>query len=311
MSRVAVIVVLLLAVLPATADVRVTIEPTAATVGDALTVTLTLEAPEGVEPVREKIGPELGPFSVLEESWTGPAGDRANRWTWTARVAAYRTGELEFPPISISAAGDAEGWTTEALQVQVDSVIEELGTEEEPPEIADLKQPASVTANFAPLWLAGGLLALLLAVAGLAWWLHRRYAEKLAAAPIVEDPFARTPPHEWAFAALQELLGERGVTTDLFYSRLSWILKRYLGGRYRVDLLEHTTDEVRPLLVQAGAPSTSLTRVGAVLADCDAVKFAKYEPGETERKDVVDRVYGIIDSTKPAEPRTDVQTGAA
>ena len=103
------------------------------------------------------------------------------------------------------------------------------------------------------------------------------------------------------------------MTRDRFYERLAWILKRYLGGRYRADLLELTTDEVRPSLEQAGTPGAALTRITPVLSDCDAVKFAKHVPTDTERKDVVERVYSIIDQTKPLErpAESDERVGAA
>jgi hypothetical protein len=43
------------------------------------------------------------------------------------------------------------------------------------------------------------------------------------------------------------------------------------------------------------------------------VKFAKYRPSEAERKAIVERVYGIIDQTKPVERVADEedQAGAA
>ncbi len=55
------------------------------------------------------------------------------------------------------------------------------------------------------------------------------------------------------------------------------------------------------MLEQAGAPGTALARITPVLGDCDAVKFAKYEPTDAERKEIVERVYGIVDQTKPVE----------
>ena len=130
--------------------------------------------------------------------------------------------------------------------------------------------------------------------------------------PMVDDPFARTPPHEWAFAELQNLLSERLAEQgelERFYAQLAWILKRYLGGRYRVDLLEQTTDEVRPALDQAGIPSAASPRVGSILAECDRVKFAKAFPSDSERKQIVERVYAVIDQTKPALESTDLNDG--
>ena len=89
------------------------------------------------------------------------------------------------------------------------------------------------------------------------------------------------------------------------------ILKRYLGGRYRIDLLERTSDEAPALLEQSGTPATALAKIRSVLNECDAVKFAKYRPTESERKDVVDRVYGIVDQTKPVEAAGEPSQGAA
>ena len=288
----------------ARAEVTLRIEPDRATIGDPISVRLTIESAEDNPPEREKLGPELGPFTVLDEQWSGQATDDGRHlWSWTATIAAYETGKHEFPALTIAAASSQPPpWETEAVEIDVVSVLEETESETGEVEIADLKGPASVAANLTPLWLAGSALVVLLAVAALLWWLNRRYAARLAAVPAVEDPFARIPPHEWAFAQLRKLLDEEGRSSgDRFYERLAWILKRYLGGRYRADLLELTTDEVRPSLEQAGTPATALTRIVPVLGDCDAVKFAKYRHTEAERKEIVERVYGLIDQTKPVE----------
>ena len=289
---------------PVWGQVRLTLEPATPTIGDPISVRLTIESDEEQRPVLKELGPELGPFTVLDEQWSEQALDEGRRiWVWSATIAAYEIGEQEFPGLTLAAAGGgAPAWETEPFTIDVVSVLDDTETATGEVEIADLKGPAAVAPNLAPVWLAGFALALLLAVAGLAWWLNRRYAARLAAVPPVDDPFARIAPHEWAFAQLRKLLDEkRCSSSDRFYQRLAWILKRYLGGRYRAELLELTTDEVRPLLQQVGTPATALTRISPVLGDCDAVKFAKYQPTETERKEIVERVYGIIDQTKPAE----------
>jgi len=300
----------------ASTGVTLSIEPERATIGDPISVRLVIETAEDPVPVREKLGPTLGPFTVLHEQWSEQEADAGRRiWVWSATIATYETGEQEFPALSVAAESAAvPGWETEPFTIDVVSVLDVAETESGEVEIADLKGPASVAANLLPPVLAGIALVILLAVAALLWWLNRRYAARLAAVPAVEDPFARITPHEWAFAQLRKLLDEQGrLSSDRFYERLAWILKRYLGGRYRVDLLELTTDEVRPALEQAGTPSTAMARVAPVLGDCDAVKFAKYNPSEAERKEIVERVYGIIDRTKPVERPVaqDEQAGAA
>ncbi len=311
----ALFVTALLAV-PVWGEVTLTIEPVTATIGDPVSVRLTIETDGERRPVRERLGPELGPFTVLDERWSEqPLDDGRRAWIWSATIAAYVVGEQEFPGLTISpAAGDTPAWETEPFTIDVVSVLDDAGPETGEVEIADLKGPAAVAPDLASVWLAGFALILLLGVAGLLWWLNRRYAARLAAVPPVEDPFARIAPHEWAFAQLRKLLDEKGRSSnDHFYERLAWILKRYLGGRYRADLLELTTDEVRPVLQQVGTQTTALTRIIPVLGDCDAVKFAKYQPTEAERKEVVERVYDIIDQTKPVEHpvEQDEQAGAA
>ena len=276
-----------------------------ANVGDAIEVRWRLVGAPDREPAMQPLGPELGDFAVLQEQWeVGELEGEDPSWLWIATVAAYSTGSLEFPALQIETLGpDQPGWKSLPQMVEVISVLEEPNSEEEL-EIADLKQPASLEPNWTPTLIALSIVALIALIALAAWLLHRRYAARLAAVPMAEDPFARTPPHEWAFAALQDLLSQRLAEQgelERFYAQLAWILKRYLGGRYRVDLLEQTTDEVRPVLDQAGMPSAASPRVGSILAECDRVKFAKAFPSDSERKQIVERVYAVIDQTKPVE----------
>jgi hypothetical protein len=284
-----------------------------ANVGDAIEVRWRLVGGPEREPAMQPLGTELGEFNVLHQQWEvgEPEGDYSS-WVWIATVAAYSTGPVEFPALQIAAiSSEQPGWESLPLTVEMISVLDEASGEEEL-EIADLKQPASLEPNWTPALIALSIVALIALIALAAWWLHRRYAARLAAVPMVDDPFARTPPHEWAFAELQNLLSERLAEQgelERFYAQLAWILKRYLGGRYRVDLLEQTTDEVRPALDQAGIPSAASPRVGSILAECDRVKFAKAFPSDSERKQIVERVYAVIDQTKPALESTDLNNG--
>jgi hypothetical protein len=78
-------------------------------------------------------------------------------------------------------------------------------------------------------------------------------------------------------------------------------LKRYLTGRYRVELMECTSAEVPAELRRAGASEAAIEEVRRLLADCDGVKFARHLPASNAWRDAVERVYGIVDTTKPAE----------
>ena len=170
--------------------------------------------------------------------------------------------------------------------------------------LADLKAPASIAPDYGALQQALVIVAAIALVSGVAWWLHRRYAHRLAAVPVPSDPFHRMPPHEWVYRELQRLLERRLAEqgeVDRFFAELSYIVKRYLGGRYRVELLERTTSEVFGDLRQAGAPREALAETRALLERSDRVKFAGERPQPEPCREAVEVVYRIVDATRAAE----------
>jgi hypothetical protein len=297
---------------------RLDVEPKVAMVGDRMRATLTVELPEGMTLGARTIGPGLGEFTVFSGEWAAPVEtEGGTRLVWSGTISAFETGELEIPPIRLDLSGPAGEVTvsSESVAVEIVSILEGDDPAAEEVDLADLKPPASVDPDFRPLTLAMIILGVLLAVASVLWWLHRRFAARLAAVPAAADPFRRMPPHEWVYEELRLLLEKRipeQGQVDLFYSELSRILKRYLGGRYRLDLMEHTTDEIAPLLKQARAAEPPLAGVARVLGECDRVKFAKERPGAEAWRAVVEAVYEIVDETKPLETRDDSgERGAA
>ena len=291
----------------AAGQARLEVDRDQATVGDPLAATLTLDLASGVVFVPASLGSEIGPFSVEGGSWSvPPEGEPPRRWVWTGRLFAFRTGVLKVPPIALRVEGESGSFSisTAPVEVTIDSVLTEQDLAAEAPELADLKPPASMAPRYGPLWAVLGGLVLLLASAGLLWWLHRRYAAKFSAVPAPEDPFQRTAPHIWVYAELQRLLARRlpeQGQIDPFYAELSRILKIYLGGRFRVDLLEHTTEEVPDRLWQAGTDADAVAEVIALLAECDRVKFAKHRPDPDGCRDAIERIYRVVDTTKPVD----------
>jgi hypothetical protein len=264
------------------------------------------------------VGTDLGSFSVSSPTWSGPvpAGDR-QVFTWKATLAAFETGDLEVPEIEVTyaSAGGRETVRTPKVGVHVASVLKPSDRDGAEAELADLKPPASIPADYRPLLVALAALAGLLLLALLVWWLHRRYASRFAAVPAPEDPFRRLPPHVWAYAELKALL-ERRIEDDgdpaAFFAELTRILKRYLGGRYRTDLMESTTEEVLPALEDVSVPREPARGARALLEAADRVKFARERPRPGARREAVEAAYRIVDQTKPVEAAAaDAEEGAA
>jgi hypothetical protein len=296
--------------------VTVDIEPREATVGDRLRASFSLTLPEGWEADLPEIGAEIGSFSVISGSWQEPEPlENGTRQVWTGLLTAFETGTLEIPSLSFAVRAAGESSTLESAPFTVEILSTLQGEENQQADIADLKAPLSLPAEYGPILRASAILALLLALSALLWWLHRRYAQRMAAVAVPEDPFQRMAPHVWVYKALQTLLDKRLEEQGLierFYSELAWILKRYAGGRYRLDLLEKTTAEIPDLLRQAGAAESAIQKMSGLLRRCDLVKFAGQKPAPEASKAAVETVYEIVDATKPTEDgQQEPQKGAA
>ncbi len=299
------------------ANPRATLEvtPREATVGDPLEATLTVDLPAGVRLERPSLGPEIGPFTVLSGTWEGPREEAGGeRWVWRGRIAAYETGSLELPPVGLSVASEKGEATvrTEPVALTIRSVLPPEKEGEPAPDLADLKPPVSIPPDYTALRRALLAFSGLLAAAGVVWWVHRRLAGRFAAMPAELDPFRRLPPHEWAYAELQRLLEGRlaeAGEVGSFFEELSRIVKRYLGARFRVGLLERTTGEVAPALRQAGMGEPMAGEVHRLLELCDRVKFAKETPGLSICRQAVEAAYGLVDRTRPVEDRSRAEGG--
>jgi hypothetical protein len=291
----------------------VEVAPLEGNVGDPLEVKIEVVTPKGFLVERPELGPQ-GSLTFRARSWEGPLeSEGVLRWIWSGTVAAFETGELELPalPIRVSGPQGEQTLRTEPIGIEIGSV---LPAEESEEDLADLKGPASVPPDYAALRRAALILLILLAISGVAWWLHRRWAHRLSAVPAPADPFHRMAPHEWVYKELQHLLelrlAEQGKV-DSFYSELSRILKMYLGGRYRVDLMEKTTAEVPDELREVGTPREAARGAREVLEGADRVKFAAERPAPAECREAVEAIYRIVDATRPADAVGDTDRGAA
>jgi hypothetical protein len=263
-------------------ELQLDLDPREARIGDRIRATLTVDLGVGMAFEPSRLGPQLGPFNVEGGAWDGPLIELSIR----------------------SSTGELSTLATDPRTLNIVSVLTDDELSQGELELSDLKQPVSVPPNLRPLWTALIVVAALLLGAALLWWLHRRYASRLAAVPAPDDPFHRTPPHVWVYAELQKLLDRRLPEQNLveeFYGELSWILKRYLSGRYRVELMERTTAEVPAELQRAGAPAEAIDAARRFLEECDGVKFARETREETAWRAAVEQVYRIVDTTKPAD----------
>ena len=158
-------------------------------------------------------------------------------------------------------------------------------------ELRDIKPLVEIPSGWA--WL--GWLFAVLALALLAWWAWRYWQKKRAVIP--ELPVV--PPHIRAREKLQQALALLGQPRE-FCILVSDAIRWYLEERFEFRAPERTTEEflyeMQSTHLLAPGQKASL---GDFLARCDLVKFARYEPGEPELRDLLASALKLVEETEP------------
>lgn len=160
-------------------------------------------------------------------------------------------------------------------------------------DIRDIKPPMVVSAGWSPLWL---LAAAAVIAAVICLWLWRRRKQTRVAAP------PKIPAHIRARAKLAEALALLSQPKP-FCILVSDTVRLYLEERFNFHAPERTTEEfLRELSGSRLLLSDQKESVGKFLENCDLVKFAKYEPGENELRELHAAALRLIEETRPEEP---------
>ena len=138
-------------------------------------------------------------------------------------------------------------------------------------DIHDIKPLVSVPVPVS--WAAVALwTAVILAAGGLlwgAWFLWRRRR-----GPSVESIEAVLSPEETALQRLAILAAETGMEGKSYYFQLSFIFREYLQGRFGIDGLEMTTEELLPRVERLTLDRELKRNARKFIVSCDPVKYA-------------------------------------
>lgn len=171
-------------------------------------------------------------------------------------------------------------------------------------DIRDIKPPIDIPNGLEWLWLALAALAII-AILFIAWRIWAKSRLQVRVEPLI-------PAHIRAKEALQkalELIGQ----PKAFCVLVSDTVRHYLEERFAFHAPERTTEEfLRELSETDLLTGEQKESLGKFLENCDLVKFAKYEPGENELRELHASAIRLVEETEPAEnsnaePRTTVQ----
>jgi predicted secreted protein len=272
------------------------------TVGEAFTVTLTLDGPEGtVWQLPESVGDE----TVELRPAVAPAGVEATPpapGTHVYQAAAFALGEAAVPaiPVRYRLPDGTEGeLATEPISLRIVSV---LPKDPEEQKLVDIRQPLEASIGRA-FWISLALVAALLGA--LVVWLIRRRRRQDVAEPA---PRAVVPPDKEALEALDRLaragLVSRGEFRS-YYIELTLIAKRYLERRLGAPVVEMTSAEMVAFLRDHPHGQPLLSPARELASAADRVKFARAAALAQEAERHLDSVrewIGVLEQSLQPRP---------
>ena len=288
------------------------LRPPAPTIGDTLTLTLRVVAAPDVEVLLPEFAEALERFPVRDFVPTEETDDQGRTIaTQTYRLDAPRSGTLSIPPLLVEFVDrrpghkpapeglDAYELLTDRLDFTVASVLPKDASADLAPPLGALAPVQRATPTLWPWVLLGAV-----ALAALAWFGFRTFGT-----------WRRRVRRESAYAIargrLDKLLGtpppKGRAALDGFFVQLSGVVRRYLEDRYDLRAPELTTEE----FLETVAQSPDLTRdhrtlLRDFLRRADLVKFAHFEPSESQVRESVALAERFLEETRENAPLIEV-----
>ncbi|HEX3006297.1 MAG TPA: hypothetical protein VHO90_01645 [Bacteroidales bacterium] len=159
-------------------------------------------------------------------------------------------------------------------------------------------------------------LLILVVLALIAWILIRRKKNK----PLFAPRKPQEPPHITALRELDTIQAEKlwqNSQMKLYYTRITDTLRKYISGRYGINALEMTSDEILSALQDELNSDMELkSSFSKLLYQADMVKFAKEQPLPEENEVAMLSAYTFVNRTKievvsaiPESENTNTESG--
>ena len=171
-------------------------------------------------------------------------------------------------------------------------------------DIRDIRPPVEIPSGWEWLWWTLAALALLAVAIALWKWVQQRQAQIQATPPV--------PAHIRARRKLEAALALIGRPKP-FVIAVSDTLRGYLEEQFNFRAPERTTEEfLHELQATRLLTPAQKNNLGDFLTRCDLVKFAKYEPGEPELRDLHSSAWRLVEETEPMEvPNSEFQVSGS
>lgn len=300
------IVILLLAVMPAFAQGSVTASLTTdlsvPVIGDVVPLELSVTHPAGWRIIPPSLGRQWGELEIVAQHPPQIAQNASGTETTTQRIDAqvFSLGEIQTPPLTITVV-DTAGQTSQhevaPLTLTIQSVLSEGDTD-----LRDIKPQAAMEIPPISPVLIGGVALGVLAVVVLA----TLFARRLRRAPVMIDKRSIGQRTHDELTHVQRLNLIEQDDYKQHYALVSKIVREYIEGIYHISALDRTTSEVMSAFEEVNILPEHARFAGELLYTCDLVKFSKLVPTPEEAQQIVEMARQFIFMTEPLhdEPET-------
>jgi hypothetical protein len=211
-------------------------------------------------------------------------------------VTAFDSGYFAIPPFKFFVNGDTVNPVlTEALFLEVNTVPVDTSAAK----VKDIKAPFDEPFDwkwYLPMVYWSGAAILLVA---LIVFIILKLTKKKPEVIVERKP--DVPPHILALSQLEKVKEEaiwKDGKTKEYYSAISDSVRLYIEGRFGIQALELTTDEIVRAFKSQVVDAASKEKLQQMLVLSDFVKFAKQIPIEQEHAIALQNAFDFVNGTK-------------
>lgn len=209
-------------------------------------------------------------------------------------ITSFDSGFYALPPFKFFVNGDtAHPYETDALLLQVNNVPVDTTQA-----IKDIKPPLYEPFSWRELipytyWVIGVIAAILAIV----YFVKKLTAKKTV---FVKKTAPKIPPHILALDELKKLREEKlwqEGRIKQYHSRVTDILRLYIEGRFKIQALEQTSDEIMASFKSVLIDEESKSKIKQIFLLADLVKFAKEQPVPSENELSMSNAFDFVNGT--------------
>ena len=274
------------------ANFSVKIDKDTMLIGDHLLLSLSLQYDNGQQAFLPELVDSISVFDIIE---TYPSDTLNNTISKDYLLTQFNAGRYSIgglPALIMQSNGQIDTITSNALELIVNTV--EVDTTQAFKPIKPVKSlPFPWKQFFKKLGLI--LLPILIIIALIVLYILRKKQYKI----FKEKPKTMLDYYEEAIDKLQQLENQKlwqNDKTKEYYLGLSEILRAYVEGRFGVQAMESTTDELKESLFLEDGLKKKLLEV---LKQSDLAKFAKFKPLGDENIKMMKLAKDFVRHTKP------------